>query len=146
MDEYHKNAKIRLLTKIKINNKTECWEWTAHVSPKGYGQICYKGNAIAAHRLSYLLFVGPLTLGLELDHLCRNRSCVNPKHLEQVTHHENILRGNAGLHEKIKTHCPQGHEYSKKNTRIQRGGRLCIECRRVQSINNYYKNTLLTVK
>ena len=146
MDEYHKNAKLRILLKIKINKINGCWMWNGSISPKGYGQIHYKGTTITAHRLSYILFIGSLTPGLELDHLCRNRGCVNPKHLEEVTHHENCKRGEAGKYNTIKTHCPKGHEYSKKNTRIQRGGRLCIECRRVQSLNNYYKNTFLIVK
>lgn len=146
MDKYHQIVTSRLISKLEINKKTGCWEWRATISLKGYGQIRYKNNTIHAHRLSYIIFIGPLTPGLELDHLCRNKKCVNPYHLEEVTHQENCKRGDAGKYNKIKTHCPQGHEYTKENTIIDRGSRLCRECRRIQSINNYYKNTLLDVR
>lgn len=62
-----------------------CWEWTGYVNVRGYGALKYRGKVLAAHRVSYELFVGPIPGGLQLDHLCRNRSCVRPGHLEAVT-------------------------------------------------------------
>lgn len=70
-----------------------CWMWTAARFRKGYGAFAYEGRVWRAHRLTYLWFVGPISAALELDHLCRHRACVNPAHLEQVTHRENVLRG-----------------------------------------------------
>ena len=68
--------------------------WTKHIMWKGYGTMRYKNVKKRAHRLSYML-IGKKTLtpGLVLDHLCRNRSCINPAHLEEVTNEENIRRG-----------------------------------------------------
>jgi hypothetical protein len=70
-----------------------CWEWTGSLMTDGYGQKCHGGRYVAAHRLVYEALVGPVPEGLELDHLCGNPSCVNPDHLEPVTHQENMRRG-----------------------------------------------------
>lgn len=70
-----------------------CWLWTAQRSPGGYGQFKLYGRKLGAHVVSYRAFVGPIADGLELDHLCRNRACVNPLHLEAVRHRTNVLRG-----------------------------------------------------
>lgn len=115
-----------------------CWLWTACIkggSCGGYGSFNLKGKTTNAHRLAYELLIGPIPKGLYCDHLCRVRHCVNPYHLELKTHIENILSPGSlifqnGKHEKIKTHCPQGHEYTKENTRIFRGSRYCKECTR----------------
>ncbi|HEY8766071.1 MAG TPA: HNH endonuclease signature motif containing protein [Dehalococcoidia bacterium] len=74
-----------------------CWPWTGVIHPLGYGHVNIPGtrNPQMAHRASYEFFVGPIPDGLELDHLCRNRGCVNPSHLEPVTHLENVRRGAA---------------------------------------------------
>ena len=88
-----------------------------------------------AHRLAYELVKGPISDGLQIDHLCRNRACINPDHLEAVTQRENILRGEgvAALNAR-KTHCPQGHAYDEENTLIltgrQAGARRCQICAR----------------
>jgi hypothetical protein len=94
------------------------------------------GRVIGAHRFAYEWLVGPIPEGMELDHLCRNRGCVFPPHLEPVTHRENCLRAPGVASENVvKTHCPQGHEYTPENTRIipSTGGRLCKSCQRVHA-------------
>lgn len=104
-----------------------CWDWTGAKNTNGYGRIQVDGKTAYAHRASYEHYVGPIPDGLHLDHLCRNRSCVNPAHLEPVTCRENIHRGQGNS---SKTHCPQGHPYSGWNLAIVNGRRICVTCRR----------------
>ena len=115
-----------------------CWLWTGLLDKDGYGRH-YVGVSRAtagektAHRFAYELLVGPVPDGLELDHLCRIRNCVNPRHLEPVTTRVNQLRG-FGLsgHNARKTHCPNGHPYDEANTIWSENGthRTCRICRR----------------
>lgn len=120
----------RLVSKIAIGD--DCWEWTAQRSPKGYGRFQVGNTNCLAHRVVYEAVVGPIPEGLELDHLCRNRGCVNPDHLEPVTHAENMRRGVAGERLAAKTHCSKGHVYDEANTyrRRDRVGRNCRACMR----------------
>lgn len=83
-----------------------------------------------AHRVAYEEIMGPVPEGLELDHLCRTRSCVNPSHLEPVTHRENMNRGDVAT--RRKTHCPKGHPYDEENTGIYNGYRNCRACARLR--------------
>jgi len=83
--------KARLMSYVRLD-PSGCWIWTGAVSQKGYGQMKWRGREHRAHRVSYALLKGPLLEGLELDHLCRVTSCVNPAHLEQVEHWVNTLR------------------------------------------------------
>lgn len=109
-----------------------CWVWLASIWNSGYGQFFPGGGKnVSAHRYSYELAFGPIPDGLVLDHLCGNKRCVNPFHLEAVTHRENTLRfdGVASKHAE-KTHCPKGHPYSGDNLYEWRGSRFCRECRR----------------
>jgi hypothetical protein len=104
-----------------------CWIWKGTVS-RGYGVITVPMSAMrVAHRVAYEMEVGPIPEGMQLDHLCRNTLCVNPAHLEPVTHHENQRRGLKG---DLTTHCPKGHEYTPENTRRYRNHRYCRACHR----------------
>lgn len=108
-----------------------CWLWTAAPNEHGYGifRNAAKKN-VRAHRWAYENAVGCVPEGLDLDHLCRNRGCVNPAHLEPVTSTENMRRAPPGRRawRKLITHCPQGHEYTLENTRIRGGVRCCRTC------------------
>lgn len=124
---------LRFCSKVKIV-PGQCWEWTDSLRG-GYGRLKVDGHYIPAHVFAYQTFIGPVPDGLDLDHVCRNRACVNPLHLEPVTRSVNVRRGvaplRAGLKEKSKTHCPQGHPYSKENTYVAPNGhRKCRACRR----------------
>jgi hypothetical protein len=119
--------------RVEPITETGCWIWKGYVRKDGYGEVSFHGKKKQVHRLSYEYLVGPIPLGLTLDHLCRVTCCVNPKHLEPVTAVENCMRGAScmALNAK-KTHCIRGHEFNKENTRISANGRVCRECLKVR--------------
>ncbi len=120
--------------KFTVDPGTGCWLWTAFTNPKGYSRFLLHGKSELAHRVSYERHIGLIPEGLELDHLCRVPGCVNPDHLEAVTHKENVRRGNSVKVKRAKTHCPKGHLYDAENTYIdEKGHRSCIICRRTRS-------------
>lgn len=126
----------------KVDKTNECWLWTAYKDKDGYGKFGINNKTFMAHRFSYEYFIGKIPDGFQIDHLCRVRNCVNPDHLEPVTPKENTNRGNIAEYQKIKTHCPSGHEYSGKNNR---GERICHKCINEKS-KTYYYNKKLTNK
>lgn len=125
----------RLWAKV-VKHPGGCWEWTG-TAPNGYGQIRLGGledGKARVHRLVYEMLVGPIPDGLTIDHLCRNKLCCNPAHLEAVTIRENILRSD-GITAKSarKTHCANGHPLTGYNVAIRNrpgGGRRCRTCMR----------------
>lgn len=115
----------------KVRVTPGCWWWTAGIAPNGYGVFWAHGRNISAHRYSYERLVGPIPPKFHIDHLCRNKVCVNPAHLEAVTPRTNTLRGISGVAENaVKTACPVGHLYDEENTYVHRGKRNCRECGR----------------
>jgi hypothetical protein len=143
-----KPAMDRFMSKV---SKTEtCWLWGGMLAKDGYGLFCFaKRKTVSAHRWVFTELIGPIADGNEIDHMCFVRNCVNPEHLEQVSHAENVARsianGNyAGRHEigkfqAAKTHCKRGHEYSKENTYIDThsGGRRCRACMKAARERRY---------
>lgn len=115
-----------------------CWLWIGATSSGGYGQFQESPNPkkkVSAHRASYEYFVGPIPPGMQIDHLCRVRCCVNPAHLEPVTNRENGLRGNSGLINRSKTHCRKGHPFEAWNLIprfLRKGQRVCLTCERIR--------------
>lgn len=118
---------LAFYARIKIT--PGCWEWTGYVNVKGYGRL----NKMIAHRQAYEMVVGDLDPTLVIDHLCRNRKCVKPTHLEQVTNRENLLRGDTlSAQNVLKTVCPRQHPYSPENTYYRGRKRSCRTCVRDQ--------------
>lgn len=123
-----------LIERIRFD-ESGCWIWTGKRTPEGYGHhVIWQGSKPlyrAAHRFVYEQFVGPIPEGLQLDHLCRVKECVNPAHLEPVTPRENTARYRELISEfNPRTHCHRGHEYTPGNVYYRPGvpGRHCRAC------------------
>lgn len=128
----------RFWSKVEV---ADCWQWLGALN-KGYGQFYHQGAMRRAHRLVWEELVGPIPLDLQIDHLCRNRSCVNPDHMELVTSRENTRR--TPYRPRVngaKTHCKRGHPLSGPNLLISNpnllisnaGFRVCLACRELHS-------------
>lgn len=116
----------------------DCILWTYWLSDSGYGKVEHHGKPRRIHRLAFEMEIGPIEKGMVLDHLCRRRNCFNPYHLQPVTNKTNCRRGDTGIKQRIKTHCPQGHPYDHKNTRhgLDKRGwmyRHCKTCDRLRA-------------
>lgn len=151
---------VRIKSKLAYSAETfrgsPCWIFTGSLDSSGYGLLWSVNTMRKAHRLTYVEAKGPIPKGLQIDHLCRNRACCNPDHLEAVTTQENTRRGKLsearGKFNAAKTHCPHGHPYSPENTyhglredrRTKR--RDCRVCCLQRAMNNYQKKKLKSKK
>jgi hypothetical protein len=139
-------AQARFWIKVDRKGPDDCWEWKASRSPKGYGYFgisSIKRSPFLAHRISFIIANGAIEEGLFIDHKCRNRGCVNPNHLRQVTPFINTMENSMALPalNVAKTHCPHGHEYTPENTKISMNGkrrgtpsRLCRTCANLYTV------------
>lgn len=131
---------VRFFDKIQMTET--CWNWTAGLNSYGYGQIRVEGKSFKAHRIAYLLWVGEIPEGLTIDHLCRNRRCVNPAHLEVVPGRINTLRGEGPTAQNArKESCAHGHPLMGDNLTITTGKRpglrRCRACARISARRAY---------
>jgi hypothetical protein len=119
-----------------------CWISDRATNGVGYTQIWVGQEKFYTHRLAYQIFVGPIPDGLHIDHLCRQRACCNPVHLEPVTPRENVLRGNSpAAAQALQTECIHGHPFDEANTGRTNGKRYCHECNRASCRRRYAAGT-----
>jgi hypothetical protein len=128
---WRQSIRDRALSNYVVDPETGCWIWNS-LDRHGYGTVRFEGSLHLAHRLMYERTIGPVPEGLDLDHLCRNRACANPDHLEPVTRKENVARG---LMVGLRTHCKNGHPWIEENKIATGDGRheRCRICHREDS-------------
>lgn len=140
--DYDARTVKRLLS--SINKQNDCWLWQGQITRKGYGIIGYKNRKRRVHRISYVL-IGKksLTPGLELHHKCRNRNCINPDHLEELTHKEHACKDEFGKFNAQKKICIRGHPFAGDNLYVtSKGYRQCQKCMKMHMANFYVKKKL----
>ena len=125
----------RITANVTIIDNSNCWIWNLFKDRDGYGLMTINGSTYRAHRASYSVFREQPGANLVIDHICRNRSCVNPEHLRLVTTKVNVTENSLSIqaHNSAKTHCKNGHEFTEKNTIIandnSRQCRTCVNAR-----------------
>jgi hypothetical protein len=127
------NIIARFMARVKVDSLTGCWNWTGYLGKTGYARQVVKSLKINyAHRVAWLVLARrKIPTGKQIDHLCRNRRCVNPNHMEAVTSRENTMRGENFCAKQVQqTHCKYGHPFDKKNTYVnptnhERHCRMC---------------------
>lgn len=125
----------------KVEKTKSCWEWKNAKTTNGYGFFSINGKMAYAHRVAYELCKGKIPEELILDHLCRNKGCVNPDHLETVTLGENLRRADNQITtiNSRKTHCPRGHELKVPNLIYYKTQRTCRRCHNITQLISYHK-------
>lgn len=115
----------------KVERTSTCWWWRGTLYPNGYGAARHEGRVVMAHRRAYELLVGSIPDRRDIDHLCRNTACVNPDHLEPVTHQTNVLRGMSPSALACRSNaCQAGHQFTEANTYVDPAGkRNCRTCK-----------------
>jgi hypothetical protein len=126
-----RNSVERMLV-VDVETGGDCWVWKGPVATNGYGKAAICKKPVLPHRAFYEHFKGPIAPGMQIDHLCKNKLCVNPAHLDQVTPRENTLRGDGpAARNAKKTHCLAGHELAGSNLYVTPDGRRqCRTCQR----------------
>jgi hypothetical protein len=146
-DRYGYGYIANKLSEFKLSSRLEpetgCWVWHGPKDKDGYGVFSFKGRRWLAHQVALMFDGREVPKYHETDHLCRNRACVNPAHLELVTHRVNMLRGLSGHANRSKTHCPKGHPYEGENLVIFKRkdgghGRNCRACM-MEACKKYYE-------
>ena len=146
-EEFDESAIRRFKERIMPEPMSGCILWLGEIDPNGYGTHNRRSKTFKAHKFSYELYKGPVPKGLELDHLCRVRSCVNPDHLEPVTKAENIRRSHKFPRlNKTATQCAYGHSYLDDTVKLRfdgrnKGGRRCLICTKIQNKKRSEKRT-----
>lgn len=132
-----------LESRISPEPNSGCWLWEAGWSSRGYGVFWVEQFEYKAHRIVYIIVKGSIPKGLELDHLCRNKCCCNPDHLEAVPHLVNVQRGDAGkkmaARRNTKTHCVNGHSFAENSMVLRNGYRRCRACSRLDNLKHNLK-------
>ena len=132
-----RSLESRFWSKVSVGGLSQCWQWNGSKNQKGYGKVATDetGTLDYAHRVSVRLSGREIPQGMEIDHQCRNTSCVNPNHLRVVTHLVNVRCSRVGQHFRNKVACPKGHPYDASNTMLRTTpsggiGRACRACNR----------------
>lgn len=135
-----KSVEQRILDSITFCPNTGCWFWLKYTDKRGYGIIGVGPQPRLAHRVSYETFNGPINSGNDIHHCCRNKCCVNPNHLQQMTHSEHSKLDNVvAVLSSSKTKCPHGHNYSGDNVKLVNKKRICVTCARQRWRDHVHK-------